>query len=223
MSVAESLDGPTNAVEFWNQVLVPKFSKYKHILVGGLSLHSAKVLPALAVRRATACWTWDAGGATPRSKSPDASARPGRCWASTAAGLSRIRRGGREGRRTGQRVVQRRRRSNLSVQTDPRFLFLPLRHAVLRKPRGGFAQHAAAPQAPRHHDMIVWRRSRTIHGSRCRRRSCCATLPPVEKGLLSCGPGPFSMAEPGSGDEAAEGRRLVEGGVRANRRQGPGR
>jgi SAM-dependent methyltransferase len=37
-------------VAFWNEVLVPKFVRFRHILVDGLSLHSASVFPALPVR-----------------------------------------------------------------------------------------------------------------------------------------------------------------------------
>jgi ubiquinone/menaquinone biosynthesis C-methylase UbiE len=38
-------------VEFWNRVLAPKFIRFRHILVGGLSLHSEAVFPNLPVRR----------------------------------------------------------------------------------------------------------------------------------------------------------------------------
>lgn len=38
-------------VEFWNEVLAPKLVKYQHILVGGLSRHSAAVMPTLNVKR----------------------------------------------------------------------------------------------------------------------------------------------------------------------------
>ena len=41
-------------VNFWNDVLVPKFVRWRHILVGGLTLHSAKVFPSLAVREGDA-------------------------------------------------------------------------------------------------------------------------------------------------------------------------
>ena len=37
-------------VQFWNDVLAPKFIKFKHILVDGLSQHSAAVFPTLPVR-----------------------------------------------------------------------------------------------------------------------------------------------------------------------------
>ncbi|MBF9029016.1 methyltransferase domain-containing protein [Rhodobacterales bacterium HKCCE3408] len=38
-------------VDFWNDVLAPKFVRYRHILVGGLSRHSAIVFPMLAVEK----------------------------------------------------------------------------------------------------------------------------------------------------------------------------
>lgn len=37
-------------VEFWKNILVPKFIRFRHILVGGMSHHSAKVLPSLGVK-----------------------------------------------------------------------------------------------------------------------------------------------------------------------------
>ena len=40
----------TEFVDFWNEILVPKFIKYKHILVGGLTHHSAAIFPTLDVR-----------------------------------------------------------------------------------------------------------------------------------------------------------------------------
>jgi len=36
-------------VQFWNEILVPKFVKYKHVLVGGLGKHSAAIFPKLDV------------------------------------------------------------------------------------------------------------------------------------------------------------------------------
>ena len=39
----------TQFVQFWNTVLAPKFIRFKHILVGGLSRHSEAVFPALPV------------------------------------------------------------------------------------------------------------------------------------------------------------------------------
>jgi ubiquinone/menaquinone biosynthesis C-methylase UbiE len=40
----------TPFVQFWNEVLAPKFIRFKHILVDGLTQHSAAIFPTLPVR-----------------------------------------------------------------------------------------------------------------------------------------------------------------------------
>ena len=54
MSVANAAD-PTDPgrefVDFWNDVLAPKFIRFKHVLVDGLTHHSAAILPSLPVRQ----------------------------------------------------------------------------------------------------------------------------------------------------------------------------
>lgn len=37
-------------VQFWNEALGPKFNRFRHILVGGLTHHSEAVFPKLPVR-----------------------------------------------------------------------------------------------------------------------------------------------------------------------------
>lgn len=46
MSIASPAEN-TEFVDFWNEILVPKFVKYKHVLVDGLSHHSEKIFPSL--------------------------------------------------------------------------------------------------------------------------------------------------------------------------------
>ncbi len=41
----------TEFVDFWNEVLVPKFIKYKHVLVDGLTQHSEAIFPTLNVKQ----------------------------------------------------------------------------------------------------------------------------------------------------------------------------
>jgi ubiquinone/menaquinone biosynthesis C-methylase UbiE len=48
-AVAENVQS-AQYVDFWNQVLVPKFIKYKHILVDGLTHHSEAIFPSLPVK-----------------------------------------------------------------------------------------------------------------------------------------------------------------------------
>ncbi len=53
MSVVKAED-PTDPsrefVDFWNEILVPKFVRFKHILVDGLTHHSEAVAPSLHVK-----------------------------------------------------------------------------------------------------------------------------------------------------------------------------
>lgn len=45
----DSPDADTPFVQFWNDVLAPKFIRFKHVLVGGLTQHSEAVFPNLPV------------------------------------------------------------------------------------------------------------------------------------------------------------------------------
>lgn len=49
MNTMEAVTGDSEFVNFWNEVLVPKFIKYRHILVDGLAHHSASIFPNLRV------------------------------------------------------------------------------------------------------------------------------------------------------------------------------
>ena len=42
-------DEDSEFVQFWNEVLAPKFNRFRHILVGGLTHHSKAVFPGLPV------------------------------------------------------------------------------------------------------------------------------------------------------------------------------
>lgn len=51
MSDAITQTEDTEFVRFWNEVLAPKFIRFKHILVDGLTLHSEAVFPSLPVQK----------------------------------------------------------------------------------------------------------------------------------------------------------------------------
>ena len=53
MSAVETSVQSTQYVDFWNEILVPKFIKYKHILVDGLTHHSEAIFPSLPVKDLT--------------------------------------------------------------------------------------------------------------------------------------------------------------------------
>ena len=45
------MENDTDFVKFWNNVLEPKFTKFKHIIQGGLSRHSKAILPDLPIKK----------------------------------------------------------------------------------------------------------------------------------------------------------------------------
>ena len=51
MNMVQVNDDDSDFVRFWNTILEPKFTKYRHILQGGLSRHSAAVIPNLAIKK----------------------------------------------------------------------------------------------------------------------------------------------------------------------------
>ena len=52
MSIDQQTGTGNELVDFWNEILVPKFIEFKHVLVGGLSHHSEKVFATLEVGEA---------------------------------------------------------------------------------------------------------------------------------------------------------------------------
>ena len=55
MSTTEAPVVNNEFVDFWNEILVPKLVKYRHVLVGGLTHHSAKIFPSLEIREGDKC------------------------------------------------------------------------------------------------------------------------------------------------------------------------
>lgn len=50
MSEAAARDLSAEYVDFWNEVLAPKFIRFKHVLVDGLTHHSEAIFPSLPVK-----------------------------------------------------------------------------------------------------------------------------------------------------------------------------
>ncbi len=47
--MTDTVEQPSEFVQFWNEILAPKFIRFKHVLVGGLTLHSDAIFPKLEV------------------------------------------------------------------------------------------------------------------------------------------------------------------------------
>jgi ubiquinone/menaquinone biosynthesis C-methylase UbiE len=197
LSDAQAVQAPRSEyVEFWNNVLVPKFVRWRHILVGGLTLHSAKVFPSLAVKRGDAvvdagCGFGDTAIQLAQMVGPSGSVLAmdccdgfldfGRKDAKTA-GLANI------------RFVEG------DVQTYPfepihDFCFSRFGTQFFENPVAGLRNMRKSLKPGGTMTMIVWRGIKDNPWLGSAKDVVLKFLPPPGENAQTCGPGPFSMAD----------------------------
>lgn len=184
----------TDFVKFWNAVLEPKFTKYRHILQGGLSRHSAAVLPELPLEPGMAvldvgCGWGDLSLQVAERVGPegrvvgidcvDAFLEEARKDAA-AAGLSNV-----EFRRGDAEVALPEAEFDFCVARFGTMFFTnpvaALRRMRLSLKPGGRMTH------------IVWRRREDNPAWQAAKDIVLKYLPPPGADADTCGPGPFSM------------------------------
>ena len=198
MSIVEAPpSGRSPSVEFWNTVLVPKFSKYRHILVDGLSLHSAKVFPALRVKRGdkvvdVGCGFGDTTIELAKRVGSEGSVLGIDCCEgflvhgrkdARAAGLSKI------------EFVE----GDVQIypfQPERDFCFSRFGTQFFDNPVAGLRNMRRSLKPGGLMTMIVWRTIEENPWLGIPKTVVLHYLPPVKPGVPSCGPGPFSMADP---------------------------
>jgi len=196
MSLDTDTSRDTEFVQFWNEVLAPKFIRFKHILLGGLSRHSARVLPELPVAPGMAvldvgCGWGDMTMALTERVGPEgrvvgidcveAFMEDGR-QAAAEKGLANIefRRGDAEIALPENEFDVVFSRFGTMFFTNPVFALRNMRLAL--KP-GGRMAHIVWRQRS---DNPAWEQAKII---------ALRHLPEPGDGAASCGPGPFSMAD----------------------------
>ena len=191
-------DPKSQYVEFWNSVLVPKFVRWKHILVDGLSLHSAKIFPTLRVSKGdkavdAGCGFGDTaielarlvgpGGSVLAIDCCDGFLQYGRADAK-AAGLTNV------------TFLE------ADVQTYPfkpvhDFCFSRFGTQFFENPVAGLRNMRASLRGGGTMTMIVWRGINDNPWLGHAKKVVLQFLPPPGENAQSCGPGPFSMADTG--------------------------
>jgi ubiquinone/menaquinone biosynthesis C-methylase UbiE len=199
MSNAEVAAAPRSQyVDFWNSVLVPKFVRWRHILVGGLTLHSAKVFPALAVRAGDAvvdagCGFGDTAIQLARLVGPKGSVLAVDC----CDGFLEY--GRRDAKAAGIENVTF---LEADVQTYPfapvhDFCFSRFGTQFYENPVAGLRNMRNSLKPGGTMTMIVWRGINDNPWLGFAKEVVLQYLPPPGENALTCGPGPFSMADTG--------------------------
>jgi len=190
------LPGDTEFVEFWNEVLAPKFIRFKHILVDGLSHHSDAVFPPLAAKEGdnvldVGCGFGDTAIRLARAVGPTGRVVGLDCCevfmdygreAAKAEGLENI------SFRAGDALVEK---------FEPEFDFVFARFGTMffSNPVAGLRNMRTALKPGGIMTHIVWRRRDDNPWLGMAKDIVLRFLPPPGEDAQTCGPGPFSMAD----------------------------
>ncbi len=197
MSNAEAVVEPRNEyVDFWNTILVPKFVRWRHIIVDGLTLHSAKIFPSLEVHEGdkvvdAGCGFGDTAIQLARLVGPTGSVLAVDCCDgflaygredAKAAGISNV------------TFLE------ADVQAYPfkpvhDFCFSRFGTQFFENPVAGLRNMRATLKPGGVMTMVVWRGIKDNPWLGHAKDVVLKYLPPPGENALSCGPGPFSMAD----------------------------
>ena len=196
MSTAQAIETNNQYINFWNAILAPKFNTWRHILAGGLHLHSAKVFSALPLH------------------SGDSVLDVGCGWGDTAIELAR--RVGPAGSvvgldccsaflDAGRADAKAAGLTNLTfleadVQAYPfkpvhDFCFSRFGTQFFENPVAGLRNMRLALRPGGLMTMIVWRARADNPWLTLSKEVLLRYLPPVKEDASTCGPGPFSMTD----------------------------
>jgi ubiquinone/menaquinone biosynthesis C-methylase UbiE len=197
MSTAQLAEQQNEFVKFWNEILVPKFVAWKHVLVGGLTHHSAKILPSLEVRKGdrvvdVGCGFGDTAIELARLVGPTGSVLGVDCCEAfleygradaKAAGVKNV------------TFIQ------ADVQTHPfepvhDFCFSRFGTQFFENPVAGLRNMRNSLKPGGTMTMIVWRTIDDNPWLGLPKKVVMNFLPPPGENARTCGPGPFSMADP---------------------------
>jgi ubiquinone/menaquinone biosynthesis C-methylase UbiE len=198
MSVANTVD-PTDPgrefVDFWNEILAPKFIRFKHILVDRLTHHSAAIFPSLPVREGdnvldVGCGFGDTAIQLARRVGPDGSVVGLDCCDpfldiarqdAAASGLSNV------------SFINGDAQSH-QFEPDYDFVFSRFGTMFFENPVWGLKNMRTATKPGGLMTMIVWRTADDNPWLAMAKQVVLDFLPPPGDDARTCGPGPFSMA-----------------------------
>jgi len=199
MSTAEVVTAPRSQyVDFWNSILVPKFVRWRHILVDGLTLHSEKVFPSLEVHEGekvvdAGCGFGDTAIKLARLVGPSGSVLGVDC----CDGFLEY--GRRDAKAAGLDNVTFLEADVQSYPFDPvhDFCFSRFGTQFFENPVAGLRNMRKSLKPGGTMTMIVWRGIGDNPWLGFAKQVVLQYLPPPGENAQTCGPGPFSMADTG--------------------------
>ena len=185
-------------VDFWNEVLVPKFIHWKHILVGGLTLHSAAVFPTLLVKPGdrvmdAGCGFGDTAIELARRAGPQGSVLGIDCCDAF------LEFGRKDAKAAGIKNVTFLCEDVQSYPFEPvhDFCFSRFGTQFFENPVAGLRNMRKSLKPGGIMTMIVWRKLEDNPWLGSSKDAILKFLPPPGEDARTCGPGPFSMADTG--------------------------
>lgn len=196
MNIASAIEPRSQYVDFWNTILVPKFNQWRHVLVGGLGQHSAKVFPALTLGSGNNVLDVGCGwgettieiarrvGPTGRVTGLDC------CGAFLDAGRTDA-----EAARLGNVTFLEANVETCAFRPEYDFCFSRFGTQFFENPVAGLRNMRSALRPGGTMTMIVWRAQIDNPWLTRAKEVVLRHLPPVKEHAATCGPGPFSMAD----------------------------
>jgi len=185
----------TEFVDFWNEILVPKFIKFKHVLVDGLTHHSEAIFPTLAVKEGDVALDIGCGFGDTAIKLAHRVGSSGRVLGVDCCDAF-MDFGRKEAAKEGLDNVTFENGDVLTMPFEAEYDFVFSRFGIMffSNPVAAMRNMRTAMKPGATMTHIVWRTSDDNPWLSMAKEVVLGFLPPPGEDARTCGPGPFSMA-----------------------------
>lgn len=196
MSAVEAHTQSNEYVDFWNEILVPKFVRYKHILVDGLTHHSEAIFPTLLVKEGDRVLDVGCGFGDTAIKLAER-VGPGGTVVGLDCCAAFLDYGRKDAARRGLMNVTFIEGDALLESFEPQYDFVFSRFGTMffSNPVAGLRNMRSALKPGATMTHIVWRAPGDNPWLSMAKGVVLEFLPPPGDEARTCGPGPFSMAD----------------------------
>ena len=196
MSETDTKESSSEYVDFWNEVLVPKFIAYKHILVDGLTHHSEAIFPSLPVKEGDRVLDVGCGFGDTTMKLAERVGPSGEVIGIDCC-ESFLEYGRKQAAAQGFENVFFMEGDALRECFEPKYDFVFSRFGTMffENPVAGLRNMRSALKPGGTMVHIVWRRAEDNPWLSMAKDEVLRFLPPPGEGARTCGPGPFSMSD----------------------------